>query len=260
MFEIASQIFICLLIAALIGMIIGYFIGKMNCKDKEDSHIIQKDSSCSGDSSVKNDKEEIETKEETNKSVDNKIQDDKEEQESSLETKLISQEETKEEESKAKDESEDKTDEQTSLDENQEENIVKEDESKNEEEATENTNTSKDKPKEESNNQTQEEKPKDIDAPKGLEAPRDGKKDDLKQIKGVGVKIEEKLNSLGIFHYDQIANWTKKEIDWVNSFLHFSGRIEREKWVEQAKVLAKGEMTEFAKRVAEGKVPSSKKD
>ncbi len=96
-------------------------------------------------------------------------------------------------------------------------------------------------------------------APKGIIKPRNGKKDDLVRIKGIGLKTEAKLNSLGIFHYDQIANWTKEEIGWVNSFLHFSGRIEREDWVSQAKILRDGEDTEFAKRVDAGKVPSSKR-
>jgi NADH-quinone oxidoreductase subunit E len=75
--------------------------------------------------------------------------------------------------------------------------------------------------------------------PPALAAPRDGVKDDLKQIKGIGPRIEASLNEFGIFHFSQIARWTKKNVAWVDEQLSFRGRIEREKWIEQAKALAK---------------------
>ena len=91
--------------------------------------------------------------------------------------------------------------------------------------------------------------------PELLDAPRGGKADDLKEISGIGVKIEETLNELGIYHFDQIASWTKENIEWVNEhLLVFKGRIEREKWVEQAKKLAAGEQTEFSQRVKRGEI------
>ena len=65
--------------------------------------------------------------------------------------------------------------------------------------------------------------------------------DDLKRISGVGPKIEHTLNSLGIWTFDQIASWKKAERDWVDNYLRFKGRIERDEWVKQAKKLAKGE-------------------
>ncbi len=95
--------------------------------------------------------------------------------------------------------------------------------------------------------------------PLALDAPREGKKDDLKRIKGIGPKIEGTLNELGIFHFDQIAAWDRKTVKWVDNYLSFKGRIDREKWVKQAKQLAKGEETEFSKRVDRGAVPSSRK-
>lgn len=70
--------------------------------------------------------------------------------------------------------------------------------------------------------------------PVALSAPRDGGADDLKQIKGIGPKIEASLNGLGIYHLDQIAGWTRANIDWVDGQLAFRGRIRREQWVEQA--------------------------
>ena len=75
--------------------------------------------------------------------------------------------------------------------------------------------------------------------PETLDAPREGTADDLKQIGGVGPKLEGTLNDLGFYHFDQIAAWTKAEIAWVDSRLKFKGRIERDDWVGQAKELAK---------------------
>lgn len=79
-------------------------------------------------------------------------------------------------------------------------------------------------------------------------AARTGQPDDLKRIRGIGVLIEKKLNSMGITHYDQIANWSAADIDRVSHVLDFKGRIERENWVEQARILAAGGQTEFSRR------------
>lgn len=85
--------------------------------------------------------------------------------------------------------------------------------------------------------------------PEGLNAARDGKPDDLKLIKGVGPKLEALCNSLGFWHFDQIAAWTSDEIAWVDSNLEgFTGRVTRDNWVAQAKILAEGGETEFSKR------------
>jgi len=84
--------------------------------------------------------------------------------------------------------------------------------------------------------------------PPVLTQPRDGGADNLKLLKGVGPKLEETLNALGFYHFDQVAGWRKKEIEWVDNNLKFKGRIERDGWVAQAKILAKGGETEFSKR------------
>lgn len=81
--------------------------------------------------------------------------------------------------------------------------------------------------------------PKVDDRPAGLDAPLAGKADDLKRISGVGPKLESVLNDLGIYHFDQVAAWTKKEIAWVDDYLRFKGRIDRDGWIAQAKTLAK---------------------
>lgn len=78
----------------------------------------------------------------------------------------------------------------------------------------------------------------DADKPVALPSPRDGKKDDLKKISGIGPKIEGLLNGLGIFHFDQISSWTPKQIAWVDDYLSFKGRIERDQWIKQAKELS----------------------
>ncbi len=82
--------------------------------------------------------------------------------------------------------------------------------------------------------------------------------DDLKRIRGIGVLIEKKLNSLGVVSYEQVANWTGADIDRISQILDFKGRIERENWVEQARILASGGQTEFSRRVDRGEVDSSR--
>ncbi len=80
-----------------------------------------------------------------------------------------------------------------------------------------------------------------------LSAPQ-GEADDLKLISGVGPKLEEKLNNLGIYHFSQIENFSAEDIEKVDAELNFKGRIEREDWLGQAKILAAGGETEFSKK------------
>lgn len=91
--------------------------------------------------------------------------------------------------------------------------------------------------------------------PATLAGPRGGVADDLKQIKGVGPKLEKTCNELGFYHFDQIAALTADEVAWVDANLvGFPGRVSRDNWVEQARVLAAGDATEFSKRVEDGDV------
>lgn len=66
-----------------------------------------------------------------------------------------------------------------------------------------------------------------------------GEPDDLQRIKGIGPKIEDKLRELGIERFEQIAGWTPENIEWINQHLKFKGRVEREEWIPQAKALAR---------------------
>ena len=71
-----------------------------------------------------------------------------------------------------------------------------------------------------------------------LDAPN-GEPDDLKEISGIGPVIEEKLNSMGIYHFSQIAEFSERDIELVNNGIDFPGRIERDSWLDQAAELAK---------------------
>lgn len=73
--------------------------------------------------------------------------------------------------------------------------------------------------------------------------------EDLKRIRGIGVLIEKRLNALGVTRYEHIANWSAADVERMSDRLEFKGRIERESWVEQAKILATGGETEFSKQV-----------
>ncbi|MCI2398022.1 NADH-quinone oxidoreductase subunit NuoE [Aliiroseovarius subalbicans] len=90
--------------------------------------------------------------------------------------------------------------------------------------------------------------------PRTLKGPRKAGADDLKQLKGVGPKLEQTLNELGFYHFDQVAKWTADEISWVDDNLKFKGRIERDGWVDQAKTLAAGGETAFSKKMKKGDV------
>ncbi len=70
--------------------------------------------------------------------------------------------------------------------------------------------------------------------PQFLEAPRQGKADDLTVIHGIGRAVEAILNGLGVFHYDQISGWSDDESRWIEQAIGFPGRIGRENWRGQA--------------------------
>ena len=84
--------------------------------------------------------------------------------------------------------------------------------------------------------------------PVTLAAP-EGAPDELKRIKGIGRRLEELLYSMGIYHYRQIAAWGPDEVAWCDDNLQgFKGRVSRDDWVGQAKILAAGGETEFSRR------------
>lgn len=74
--------------------------------------------------------------------------------------------------------------------------------------------------------------------PETLASPRNGAPDDLSRIKGIGPKSRQKLNALGVFHYDQIAGWNLDNAKWIGATIGAPGRVERDKWIQQARALA----------------------
>lgn len=70
--------------------------------------------------------------------------------------------------------------------------------------------------------------------------------DDLKRIKGLGPKLVGILHEQGVTRFEQIAAWTDDDIARIDGTLgRFAGRINRDKWVEQAKLLARGDEAGF---------------
>lgn len=73
--------------------------------------------------------------------------------------------------------------------------------------------------------------------------------DDLTRLKGVGPKLAAQLGALGVTSFSQIAGWSEADIDRLDARLgRFQGRIRRDSWVEQARMLAAGDEAAFAAR------------
>lgn len=85
--------------------------------------------------------------------------------------------------------------------------------------------------------------------PERLKAPRKGKADDLKEIEGIGPAMEKLVNSLGFYHFEQIASWSDADVDLVDAEMKtFKGRITRDKWVAQAKIIVTEGLEAFRER------------
>lgn len=70
--------------------------------------------------------------------------------------------------------------------------------------------------------------------------------DDLSRIKGVGPKLVALLHEQGVTSFAQIAAWDDAEIDRIDAQLgRFQGRIRRDSWVEQAKLLAGDDLAAY---------------
>jgi len=54
-----------------------------------------------------------------------------------------------------------------------------------------------------------------------LDAPRDGQSDDLQAVRGIGEKLANSLNEIGIYHFDQLAALDAEAIDWLDG--HIAG-------------------------------------
>ncbi|WP_414900354.1 hypothetical protein ACMT1E_11435 [Sphingomonas flavalba] len=89
-------------------------------------------------------------------------------------------------------------------------------------------------------------KPKAAVKPKAAPAATPATPDDLLLLKGVGPKLAVLLNELGVSRFEQIAGWSDAELARIDAQLGaFKGRAARDKWVEQAGYLAKGDTAGF---------------
>lgn len=78
------------------------------------------------------------------------------------------------------------------------------------------------------------------------EAPASGESDPLTQIKGLGPKAGAKLNALGVTRFAQIAGWTDADVETIGAQLgEMAQRIARDRWVEQAGLLADDDIAAF---------------
>lgn len=65
--------------------------------------------------------------------------------------------------------------------------------------------------------------------------------DDLKQIDGIGLRLEKRLNELGVYYFQQIAELSADEAAWLDQQLgEFRGKLYRDGWLDQARDLAEG--------------------
>lgn len=92
-------------------------------------------------------------------------------------------------------------------------------------------------------------KPAAVAGPERLKAPRKGKADNLQEIEGIGPAMEKLVNSLGFYHFDQIAGWSDADVAIVDAEMKsFKGRIARDKWVAQARIIVSEGLDAFRER------------
>ncbi|WP_027056767.1 NADH dehydrogenase [Mesorhizobium erdmanii] len=78
--------------------------------------------------------------------------------------------------------------------------------------------------------------------------PATAKPDNLRRLIGIGPVNEKLLKAQGVTTFAQIAAWTAADIKRIEDVMNFDGRIARERWIDQAKLLAAGDEKEFAKQ------------
>ncbi|PKP95696.1 MAG: hypothetical protein CVT75_00720 [Alphaproteobacteria bacterium HGW-Alphaproteobacteria-14] len=86
-----------------------------------------------------------------------------------------------------------------------------------------------------------------VPVPVPMPAPVPAAADDLTRIKGLGPKLVTLLGELGVTSYAQIAAWSDADVERIDAELgRFKGRITRDQWVAQAKLLTAGDEAAFA--------------
>ena len=85
-----------------------------------------------------------------------------------------------------------------------------------------------------------------IDAHPSGNVAKPGPGDALTMLKGLGPKAASRLAELGVTRFDQIASWDAGDVAAIDAQMGaFKGRIQRDRWVEQAALLAKGDNDAF---------------
>ena len=80
-------------------------------------------------------------------------------------------------------------------------------------------------------------------------APTSSIPDNLELIKGLGPKVNNLLNGLGVTSFAQVANWTDADVADIDAQLGaFAGRITRDNWIDQAQLLAAGDVAGFEQK------------
>ena len=80
-------------------------------------------------------------------------------------------------------------------------------------------------------------------------APTSSIPDNLELIKGLGPKVNNLLKGLGVTSFAQVANWTAADVAEIDTKLGaFAGRITRDNWIDQAQLLAAGDIAGFEQK------------
>lgn len=91
-----------------------------------------------------------------------------------------------------------------------------------------------------------EDPPAPAPVPQPVIVPADGPPDDLRQIKGIGPKLAAMLGEMGITRFSQIAAMSEADLAALDARLGaFQGRPARDRWQEQARLLADGDRKGF---------------
>lgn len=68
----------------------------------------------------------------------------------------------------------------------------------------------------------------------------------ITQLKGLGPKLAQRLNELGIANVGQLAALDPAQAEALDARLGpFTGRMKRDRWIEQARFLAAGDRAGF---------------
>ncbi len=80
----------------------------------------------------------------------------------------------------------------------------------------------------------------------GIDAHPGAPADALTRMKGVGPKLAALLNEAGVTRFDQIGAWSDAELDAMDARMgSFRGRLRRDRVVEQARFLARGDQAGY---------------